>query len=378
MANQPVPAAAGWDTTALWVLDLDPAATGVGVQVTGFHVRWALDVELGDVLTIQNASRQPTGIGPVPGATSRTVAMMFDPLDGSAFTPLVADQRLPQRVVVHDHYNILSPSGQGPNQIRACRDCTFTHVFSHGGVALRVETDGIRTVGADCSATGPDGQGFREFAIVDGLRARDVQAIDANRVVMFTPHCLPNGTATVDNVRGWDVGELVAIVPHQVDGPAGGFRSVVVSDVAGCGGVAAQQPYPAQDSYLLGPSRAAVLVTASYGSLAGPLAWPAPPAPGGLTDGVLPTVGGFALTHPTGCPRWSARRSAREALLVAGSGDGEPGGGAAGRTGCRCRGPALAGRGRDPLVDARGSPAPAHLGRHGAGRRPRPAPDPGR
>ena len=301
MANEPVPADERWDTDAMFVVDLDPAQWDAGVQVTGFQFRWAYDIEVADVLTIQNPSRTATGIGPVPGATSRTVAMMFDPPNGAPFVADPEAQYLPHRVTVERQYNVLSPSGQGANQVRACRDCRFRSIYSHGGVALRVETDGVRPVGADCTGTGPDGQGFREFAIVDGLRARDIEGADGNRVVMFTPHCLPNGTARVRDVRGDDMRELVVVAPHQPDGPAGGFASVTVTDVSGCGGSRAQEPHPDQDSYLLAPSRAAVDITADSVTLAGEWHWPAPPAPGGLADGRLPAEHGATISHPTAC-----------------------------------------------------------------------------
>ncbi len=301
MANAPVPFNAGWRTDAMWVMDLDPGATGAGEQVTGFYLRWAYDVDIANVFTIQNAARTATGIGPVPDVTSRTVAMMFDPPNDAAFTPVVEDQKVPHRVRVINHYNILSPSGQGANQVRACRDCLFASIFSHGGVPLRVETDGIRPVGPDCAATGSDGVGFREFAIVDDLVAFNIEGAYGNRVAMFTPHCLPNGTARVSGVRGTSMGELVAAARNQRDGPSGGFASITIDDVTGCGGELAQEPHPDQNSYLLKPSRAAALLVAPKLDLAGTWSWPAPPAPGGLDDGILPTGHGATIDHATTC-----------------------------------------------------------------------------
>ena len=302
MANAPVPFRSRWNTSAMWVMDLDPEATGVGVQVTGFMFRWAYDIAVSDVFTIQNPARATTGIGPVPGETSRTVAMMFDPPNHAQFLPDPEGQYLPHRVSVTRHYNILSPSGQGANQIRACRDCRFTEVFSHGGVALRVETDGIRPAGPDCGATGADGAGFREFAIVDGLKARSIEGAFGNRVAMFTPHCLPNGKATVNDVRGTTMGELVVLAPQQPDAVAGGFTRVRVTDVCGCGGVKAQEPHPDLDSYLVAPSRAAASISGPNSRLTGTWRWPGQDAPGGLADGVLPASHGASIVHDGGCP----------------------------------------------------------------------------
>lgn len=258
------------------------------------------------MLTIQNAARTTTGIGPVANVTSRTVAMMFDPPNDTTYTPVVENQKLPHRVRVVNHYNILSPSGQGTNQIRACRDCTFRRIYSHGGVPLRVETDGVRPVGTDCRATGANGSGFREFAIVDGLRAQTIEGTNGNHVVMFTPHCLPNGTAEVTDVRGTSMGELLVVARHQADGPNGGFEAITVRNIVGCGGRAAQDPHPDLDSYLLAPSRAAVLVAPATPALPvtleGTLTWPSPPTTGGLIDGQLPNGHGATITHPATCP----------------------------------------------------------------------------
>lgn len=302
MGNAAVPFRSRWGTDAMWVLDLDPEATGVGVQVTGLYFRWAYDIEVSDVFTIQNADRQATGIGPVSGRTSRTVAMMFDPPSGAPFVADPERQYLPHRVSVTRHYNVLSPSGQGANQVRACRDCRFTDVFSHGGVALRVETDGIRPVGPDCSTTGPDGQGFREFAIVDGLRAERVEGAYGNRVAMFTPHCLSNGKVTVNSVTGTIMGELVVVAPPERDALAGGFSRVRITDVWGCGGTRAQEPHPDLDSYVVGPSRSAAGVFDPNARLTGTWRWPATGQPGGLADGVLGVMTGPDLAHDGPCP----------------------------------------------------------------------------
>ena len=102
------------------------------------------------------------------------------------------------------------------------------------------------------------------------------------------------------------MGELLVVANHQSDGPNGGFESITVRDIVGCGGSAAQDPHPDQDSYLLAPSRAAVLVAPATPTLpvtlAGTLTWPSPPSAGGLIDGLLPAGHSATITHPTACP----------------------------------------------------------------------------
>lgn len=304
MANAEVPFRPEWDTAAMWVMDLDPAEYDAGAQVTGFYFRWAYDIDIADIFTIQNAARAEVGIAPVSGATSRTAAMMFDPPNDASWVSDPEMQVLPHRVRVTRHYNILSPSGQGPNQIRACIDCEFREIFSHGGVALRVETDGIRTIDLGCSNTGEDQQGFREFAIVTGLVAERIEGAYGNRVAMFTPHCLPNGTVEVRDVRGTSMGELVVVAGSQAGAPSGGFSSIHIEDVWGCGGALAQEPYPEEpyNSYLPAPSRAAAGIVADWVDLTGTWSWPPSGAAGGLIDGLFPAGHSVTVVPPVACP----------------------------------------------------------------------------
>ncbi len=273
MHNMAVPLA-GWNTEAMWVLDVDPGHWQVDEQVTGFLLHWALDVEIGSVFSIQNPARQPTGIGPVPGVTSRTTVMMFDPHEGMPVPADEADARLPQRIHVHDHYNILSPSGQGPNQVRSCIDCRFERIFSHGGVALRIETDGIRRV-TDCTATGPNGQGFTTYAIVDRLVAEDIVGADGNRAAMLTPHCLDSGVVTVRRVTGYSEFQTAVAAARDRGSRSGGFAAGSrIDEVRACPGDAAQEPHPDRDSYLPATSQVAVVDASPTVVVTPALPWP--------------------------------------------------------------------------------------------------------
>jgi hypothetical protein len=127
--------------------------------------------------------------------------------------------------------------------------------------------------------------GFREFAIVDRVTASDVVAAYGNRVVMLTPHCLPNGVVTIEGVSGLSVGELAVAVPAEAGGSGGFAEGTTVGNITGCGGLLAQEPHPDQDSYLLAPSRVALIDGSPTVEFQGPLTWPAVGSSGGLADG---------------------------------------------------------------------------------------------
>ena len=300
MANMSIPLA-GWNTDAMWVLDIDPGHAQVNVQVTGFLFHWAYDIDIQHVFSIQNAARAATGIGPVAGQTSRTTAMMFDPLEGMAYQPDREQARLPHRITVTDHYNILAPSGQGANQIRSCMDCHFERIFSHGGDALRVETDGIRTTSGDCSATGPHGVGWNTYAIVDQLDAHDIVGAYGNRTVQLTPHCLDNGVVRIDGVSGYSQGEVVVAVDREGGSASGGFAvGSYVRNVTGCAGQTAQDPHPDADSYLIIPSLAGASDTSPGVVFSGTWSWPTVGSAGGLADGAFATSAAV-VQHPASC-----------------------------------------------------------------------------
>jgi len=338
LTNAAIPWSSDWPVETMWVFDLDPRATGASFEVTGFQFVYATDVRVERVFSIQNAERyaaddpSTTGVNEanqlVPNVASRTTVMMFEPIPFSTDTAR-ATARMPRRIHIGWHYNILSPPGQGPNQVRACIDCTFEHIFSHGGVALRVETDAIATSCPtnDCSCagqptTGPlgaDGSltGFREYATVDALSASFIEGVFGNRAVMFNPHCLTNGTAVVEHVRATGQGEaVIGEAPENgrpgeaALGGAGSFALVTVREIAAFGAEGAQFRTTMGSGgvpggwrgYVLGRSAAAVRAIGTYPfDLGGAACWPAT-GPAALPDGDLSSVGGsYALTH-SDCP----------------------------------------------------------------------------
>ena len=307
MANAAIPFDDHWPVATMWTLDLDPRATGAEWQITGFYIRNASFVTISRLFTIENAEqRAGADGGELDGVTSKTTAMMIKPPDGATFHSNVEQLAIARHLLVEWHYNILAPSGQGPNQVRGCIDCTFRHIFSHGGVALRGESDGIRTTCANngCDCVGTHGEGLETYSTVDQLHGDDIAAAFGNVVMTLTPHCLPNGTASGRNLSGTAMSTLVSISGGEADASAAaGYRNVTITSATGCGTAKALAEHadPQHNAYQLGPSIDAVHVGPRAPAITwtGTFSWPTPPAPGGLPRGDLPQ--NIAIT-PRTCP----------------------------------------------------------------------------
>lgn len=332
LANAPIPYDPSWPVADMFVVDVDPRATGADVLVDAFWIEDATDVRIAHVFTIENAERYASDDPSTPStdeahmlapkAASRRAAMMFEPVDGAT----VSDRdraAVPRRIHVSYHYNINAPPGQGSNQVRSCIDCTFDRVFSHGGVPLRFETDGVRTVcprndcSCDAGVTGPvmaDGslQGFLTFGVVDGVVASNIVGVLGNAAVLANPHCLTNGTVEVSGVLA--VSDKYALStsaprsggPGAPSGGVGTFQSFTVRDLTAFAGDQAENRTTQGTSGVPGGWRGFDLIpsVAAIGypnqpfplALAGTLCWPPP-----LADGELASVAGtYTLTH-SGC-----------------------------------------------------------------------------
>ncbi len=306
MANAPIPANAFWkDPLArMWVVDLDPRRTGADPKGAAFLVQNGYDLRFEYLFSIQNAEEQPGPIGgEVQGATSQSTVFMILPPKGA---PVVADadMQIAHGLRVSYHYNILSPSGWGPNQIRGCVDCSFDHVYSHGGTALRVETDGIPTTcgGVKCDCASP-GAVFASYSKVKGLVAHHIEGELGNNVFAATPHCLASDDLTVSELRGRMMAHLAAIAKPEA---AGGFKSIQVTNVEGCGGPEAwaQKADPKNNAYTLQSPQPAIVVAPGVSvAFHGVLAWPSTKSgsPFALVDG-NPPPGDFSLVDLPGCP----------------------------------------------------------------------------
>jgi hypothetical protein len=176
----------GRDISHSFTINADPAVTGVTADEKAMSVRWASYVRIENVITIQNASRTATNRN--TQWTSNSPAITFYGEPGST----AGAPRLPQHVVVDNLYNASSPVSYGAVQVSACVDCSINHLFSQGGVALRLETDAeeayyLRT-------------GLHYYSTVDQFTANDLYGYNGRQAVTFSPHSQNNGTVTITNV----------------------------------------------------------------------------------------------------------------------------------------------------------------------------------
>jgi hypothetical protein len=298
MPNIDLGGQSGWPRShlaSMWVLDLDPAGVIATASddfdpgVAGFQVTNADGVRIADFVAYQNAARlvnadgTPRSLGDngarVPGATSATTVVMIQP-DWSAYATTDPSYPAPTNVTVSDVYDVLAPSGWGPEQVRVCQGCTFDTIFSHGGTALRLETDG----GGKTTPRGCDGLGV-------SATASNITGMYGNNVAAFTPHCRTNGVVQVSGLRGFSNFNLAAFgAPEQA---GAGFTSVTVDTINGCGSgsaATAQKPRPDINSYELQPSNDAVTDAPAYAVGAGTYRWPDPSFgdQGALPTDVLP------------------------------------------------------------------------------------------
>ena len=170
---------AGRDVARKFVINADPAVTGTTTEQKAIAVRWVSYALIENVITIQNHSRTSTGLN--TRWTSHSPALTFYGLP----TSTKRRPRLPHHIRVRNVFNTRSPVSYGAIQVSACIRCKFSHVFSNGGVALRLETDAeesyyLRT-------------GHHYYSKVARLRARDIMGYHGRQALTFSPHSQTNG-----------------------------------------------------------------------------------------------------------------------------------------------------------------------------------------
>ena len=127
----------------------------------------------------------------------------------------------PQDGVVMNHVNVNAPRGYGPNQINAVTRVAFQHIYSYGGTALRIETDGSLGAGGY-----PD-----RGASVDSLTATQIVGVDCNRAVSLSPHGQDNGAVKIAGVWAYSCNQAVVAQADTKLTHQGSFAHAVVSNV---------------------------------------------------------------------------------------------------------------------------------------------------
>lgn len=248
-------AIAPFDLSTDFTMNLDAAQTnstnfGVGISLT--------DVQhflIQNVFSIQNDTDQ---VGPTNFAwpTSARPVLEFNARKDS---PIGADPSTylePMYGSVVNHVDVDAPRGFGPNQVTGAQHVSFQDIYSQGGTALRLETDG---------ATGRGGRPDRG-ATVDDLSASNIVGVDCNRALSLSPHAQTNGSVSVDGV--WADSCFQGVVARQ-DGKyslakAGRFGAVDVQNVNVVAGDQAQND-STTDLWTVGPSMARVYISSNLG-----------------------------------------------------------------------------------------------------------------
>ncbi len=209
-------AVAGFDLSQDFTMNLDPQSADSSNYVMGMSLVNVQYFLIQNVFSVQNdTDQQSATITPWPTSSRPVLALHArrdSPLDGPYIEPMHG--------TITDHVNVGGPRGFGPNQINAAIDLDVSNVYTQGGTALRLETDGSM-----------DDQGVpRIGATVDRLRASNIVGFDCNRAVSLSPHAQRNGSVTVDDVWAYSCNEGVVAafdqdVPQQYWGT---FRQAVV------------------------------------------------------------------------------------------------------------------------------------------------------
>jgi hypothetical protein len=222
-------AMSSFDLSGDFTMNLDAAATGSTNYNTGVEVVNVQYFDIENLLTIQNATDQAAG-SLFPWPTSARAVIR---LHARANSPVAGPNFLqPMHGTVRNQVNINSPRGFGPNQVGAGSYLTFSDIYTRGGTALRLETDG---------STAPNGAP-RMGATVDHLVGRHIVGVDCNRAVSLSPHAQHNGTVDVDDVYAYSCNQAVVaafdndVLPQYY----GSFDNASVRDVHADGGYDAQ------------------------------------------------------------------------------------------------------------------------------------------
>jgi len=221
------PVFGGWSLDSSFTFNLDPGTTDSSTLVTGIQALNVSGFLIENVFSIQN-DHQPTVAATTDDGwwpQSRKAALGLrersdTPADGSVYYD-------PHHGSVVNWYNTGAPKGFGPNQVNAAHDVRFSHIFSSGGTALRLETDAS--------------QGKSFASEIRGLTADDIAGRDCNRAVSFAPHAQNNYDVHVTRVQAVSCFQgVVESIDATNTLPPGTFFDSTISDVTVIGGTRAQ------------------------------------------------------------------------------------------------------------------------------------------
>jgi Pectate lyase superfamily protein len=228
------PVGAGWSIEDSFTLDLDPKATNANNLVAGLMAMNVDGFLVANVFSIQNDFEPSTvpnsnaGWWPSSRKAALTLRSRSDtPIDGSAFYD-------PHNGTITNWYNVDSPPGFGTTQLESGHVLDLSQIYSQGGTALRLETDNsnLRKFGSELRS----------------IVADDIEGVDCNRAVSFSPHFQMNYDVSVTDVEAISCyqGVVEAVSTNIPKARRGAFLYSTIS------GVTVRSGSQAQDSDLNG------------------------------------------------------------------------------------------------------------------------------
>lgn len=218
-----------FDLSHDFTMNLDPASTGSTNYNPGMSIVNVQHFQVTNLFTIQNDTNQSS----TPIINWPTSARAVLELHARHDSPMGGGALLePRDGVITNQVNVGSPRSNGPNAVNAVDNLSFQNVYSSGGTALRLETDGST-----------DDQGMPDRgATIDHLTGQNIVGVNCNRAVSLSPHAQANGTVDISSVWAYSCNEAVVA---SVDGKLppeqrGKFEDATVSDVHVSGGYNAQ------------------------------------------------------------------------------------------------------------------------------------------
>lgn len=212
-----------------FTMNLDPAATGSTNYNTGIELVNVQHFDIENLLTVQNATNQPSNNLVAWPTSARAVIRLHarsnSPVHGPTFMQ-------PKYGTIHNQVNVNSPRGYGPNQVNGAQYVTFSDIYTSGGTGLRLETDG---------STSNNGTP-RIGATVDHVVGRNIVGVNCNRAVSLSPHGQHNGTVDIEGVWAYSCNQAVVAAFDQGVLPQyyGRFDDATVGDLHVVGAYSAQ------------------------------------------------------------------------------------------------------------------------------------------
>lgn len=231
--------AAGRTIDNSFTFNMDPADTTASNKTSALMILNTKGFLVTNVFSIQNdflpaeAPLQPNWY-PTSQKAALGVRARSDSPCGGPFA-------IPTNGSIKNWYNVRGPKGYGPNQIGAAANVSFSNIFTQGGTALRLETDSSLPNLNDINAGKVcPGNKTKFGSEIRGLKADDIEGLNCNRTVSFSPHLQDNYDVHVTNVKSTNCAQAVVLSRSPFNRMEGSFHNSTIANIKVVGGNGAQ------------------------------------------------------------------------------------------------------------------------------------------